>query len=120
MLKQTRPAKFKLPVSYVDLLSGEELAVPEVVHCANSYKYVSLPSKIVKRRARLETLKTANKGMVASEPPAEEQTLKREDSQTVRPCQDNLVKACFGRRGSRAGQGRRPSGTRMCAHKANI
>ena len=26
-LKQTRPAKFKLPVSYVDLESGEELQV---------------------------------------------------------------------------------------------
>ena len=57
-LKQTRPAKFKLPVSYVDLESGEELQVPETLQRSNSVKLASLPAKVAKRRARLQTLKT--------------------------------------------------------------
>ena len=60
MLKQIRPAKFKLPVSYVDLHTGEELPVPEVMQRANSTKHVGLPTKIAKRRARIKSLKTQN------------------------------------------------------------
>lgn len=58
MLKQMRPAKFKLPVSYVDLVTKEELPVPEVMQRANSTKFPSLPVKIAKRRARIRSLKT--------------------------------------------------------------
>ena len=60
VLKQTRPAKFKLPVSYVDLETKEELQIPEVLQRANSTKLVSLPAKIAKRRARIRSLKTLN------------------------------------------------------------
>ena len=58
MLKQMRPAKFKLPVSYVDLNTKEELPVPEVMQRANSAKFPRLPAKIAKRRARIQSLKT--------------------------------------------------------------
>ena len=60
MLKQMRPAKFKLPVSYVDLNTKEELPVPEVMQRANSTKFPSLPAKIAKRRARIRSLKTTH------------------------------------------------------------
>lgn len=60
MLKQMRPAKFKLPVSFVDLETKEELPVPEVMQRANSTKLASLPAKIAKRRARIRSLKTLN------------------------------------------------------------
>lgn len=67
MLKQTRPAKFKMPVSYVNLLTEEELSVPEVMQRANSHRHVSLPSKIVKRRARLKSFKGANSRLAGGE-----------------------------------------------------
>ena len=60
MLKQIKPAKFKLPLSYIDLATKEELPVPEVLYRANSQKLVNVPTKIAKRRARLRTLKTAH------------------------------------------------------------
>ena len=66
MLKQMRPAKFKLPVSYVDLATREELPVPEVMQRANSAKFPSLPAKIAKRRARIRSLKTSHAGQHAA------------------------------------------------------
>lgn len=60
MLKQIKPAKFKLPLSYVDLNTREELHVPEVLWRANSQKLVNVPTKNAKRKARLRTLKTAH------------------------------------------------------------
>lgn len=72
MLKQTRPAKFKMPVSYVNLLTEEELSVPEVMQRANSRHNVSIPAKIVKRRARLKSFKAANSRLAAEHGPGGE------------------------------------------------
>lgn len=66
VLKQMRPSKFKLPVSYVDLESGEELPVPEIMQRANSIKRPKVPAKIAKRRAKIKTLKTINMQAVAT------------------------------------------------------
>lgn len=61
MLKQTRPSKFRVPVKYVDLTSGEDLAVPEVLQRQNSIgRFSALPFKTIQRRQRLQTLKKAN------------------------------------------------------------
>lgn len=60
MLKQTKPSKFRVPIKYVDLTTGEELPVPEVLERQNSAKLSSLPFKTIQRRQRLNTIKKAN------------------------------------------------------------
>ena len=60
MLKQTRPAKFRVPIKYVDLSDGKELEVPEVLQRQSSGRFASLPFKTVQRRKRLNTIKKAN------------------------------------------------------------
>lgn len=61
MLKQTRPSKFRVPMKYVDLSTGEELAMPEVLQRQSSVRLPSsLPFKVIQRRQRLQMIKKSN------------------------------------------------------------